>query len=101
MHHSNVLEHRKQLLDNIKNGKSVNRKELKDKYNYWIEQQRVWIDRDKSKSTIVTSARIFECGCNHCTYRMALELLDKLESENPVVKIVQEQDEIGQYKFEF
>lgn len=95
-----VLKERKGILNNIKNGISVNRKAYEEKYNYWLEQQNLWIERDKQQSTVMTSAKIFECGCRHCTYRMALELLDKQAEEN-TVRIIQEQDEIGQYRFEF
>ena len=98
---SYILEERSKLLNDIKNGKSVYRKELENNYNYWLIQQEKWIEKDKQNSTEITNTSIFECGCKHCTYRMALELLDKLEVENPKVKIVQEQDEIGQYKFDF
>ena len=101
MHHSNILEHREQLLNEIKSGKSVNRKELQDKYNYWLREYELWSKKDKENSTELTLTSMFECGCRNCTYRMALEFLDKLEGENPKVKIVQEQDGIGQYKFDF
>lgn len=101
MHHSNILDHRKQLLGDIKSGKSVSRKELEEKYNYWLDIQNEWLEKDKQESTDLTITLVFEYGCRQATYRMALELLDKLSEECPAVKIIQEQDETGQYKFEF